>query len=61
MERIRAYLKDSYAELRKAVWPSRKQTLQHTAAVIGVSLGVAAFLGLVDYAVTKGLEVIIVR
>ncbi len=43
------YIKASQAELKKVVWPSKKETTQHTFLVIGISLGVAAFLGIVDY------------
>jgi len=43
------YLKDSKAELKKVAWPTKKEVLRHSAVVIGVSLFVAIFLGLVDY------------
>ena len=59
--KISQYIKESYVELRRVVWPSRRQTLDHTVAVIGISLGVALFLGLIDYLLTLGLEQIIVR
>ena len=59
--KISQYIKESYVELRRVVWPSRRQTLEHTVAVIGISLGVALFLGLIDYLLTLGLEKIIIR
>jgi len=43
------YLKTSYVELKKVVWPSKKEVIQHTLLVIGISLGVAAFMGVADY------------
>ncbi len=42
--------------MSKVVWPSREETKHYTLMVIGVSLGVAAFLGILDYIFTKILE-----
>ncbi|HCJ52852.1 MAG: preprotein translocase subunit SecE [Candidatus Kerfeldbacteria bacterium RIFCSPLOWO2_01_FULL_48_11] len=46
---IAQYIRESRDELRKVLWPSRKETLRHTLLVIGVSLGVAIFLGIADF------------
>ncbi|MGH2447639.1 MAG: preprotein translocase subunit SecE [Chloroflexota bacterium] len=46
---ILAFVQESRAELRKVTWPTREQTLNLTAAVIAMSVFVAAFLGIVDY------------
>jgi len=43
------YLKHVRAELRHVSWPSRRQTISYTIAVIAVSLVVAVYLGLLDY------------
>ena len=53
------YLKESRQEMKKVVWPSRKETANHTLAVIFISLGVAAFFAVVDYALNLGLEQLI--
>ena len=50
------YVKDSRTELKKVIWPTRKQATNDTLLVIGFSLGVAVFLGLVDFVLTKLLE-----
>ncbi len=42
------YIKESRDEMRKVNWPTRHQTMVFTGVVIGVSLGVAAFLGSLD-------------
>jgi preprotein translocase subunit SecE len=46
------YLRESYQELRKVVWPTKQETVNHTLLVIGISLGVAAFLGALDFLFT---------
>ncbi|OGY89277.1 MAG: preprotein translocase subunit SecE [Candidatus Komeilibacteria bacterium RIFCSPLOWO2_01_FULL_45_10] len=58
-KRISNYLKDSQAELKKVVWPTKKQTRDHTLMVIGISLAVAVFLGAIDYLLNLLLEVFI--
>lgn len=50
------YLRESYQELKKVVWPTRQETINHTLIVIGISLGVAAFLGVLDFLITWVLE-----
>ena len=46
------YLRESYQELRKVVWPTKQETINHTLLVIGISLGVAALLGALDFLFT---------
>lgn len=46
------YLRESYQELKKVVWPTKQETTNHTLLVIGISLGVAAFLGALDFLFT---------
>ncbi len=55
------YVKESKAELKKVAWPSRREAMHHTILVIGISLGVAAFLGAIDYILTIGFERVIER
>ncbi|MFA6587495.1 MAG: preprotein translocase subunit SecE [Patescibacteria group bacterium] len=55
------YFKESYEELKKVSWPTRKDTVRDTLVVIGVSLAVAAFLGLLDLGLTFGLEKLFAR
>lgn len=51
--RIVRYFKETRAELRKVTWPSRQETIRLTAIVLAVTIAMAAFLGLVDYAFTR--------
>ncbi|MDP2812471.1 MAG: preprotein translocase subunit SecE [bacterium] len=59
MNKITNYLKGAREELAKVVWPSRETTINHTLVVIGVSVFVALFLGLIDMILSKVLELII--
>jgi len=59
MNKIVDYFKGSIAEMKKVIWPSKKQTTTYTLVVIGMSIGVAVFLGLLDYIFNIGLEILI--
>ncbi|MBI5076870.1 preprotein translocase subunit SecE [Candidatus Falkowbacteria bacterium] len=47
------YLIEAKAELKKVSWPTRAEATKHTLIVIGISLFVAAFLGVLDFAFSK--------
>lgn len=47
--RFIGYIKESRAELKKVVWPTRQETTRSTAAVIVISGAVALFLGGLDF------------
>ena len=53
------YLKASQKELKKVTWPTREETTNHTILVVGISLAMAAFLGTIDWLLTKILETLI--
>ncbi|MDD5032827.1 MAG: preprotein translocase subunit SecE [Candidatus Pacebacteria bacterium] len=55
-EKLVNYLKGTKAELGYVNWPTKKQTVNFTLLVIGVSLLVAAFLGFFDTIFTFLLE-----
>jgi preprotein translocase subunit SecE len=57
--KIVQYLKDSKHELKKVIWPTKKQAISHTLLVIGFSLGLALFLGVIDFGLNKILEVVV--
>ena len=54
-----SYLKDTIAELKVVRWPTRQQTLQLTGIVIAISVLVGAYVGLLDFAFTNGLKLIL--
>ncbi|MEF3692362.1 MAG: preprotein translocase subunit SecE [Candidatus Moraniibacteriota bacterium] len=49
MKKIYDFILDAKAELIKVNWPTKKQALNYTLIIIGVSLAVALFLGGLDY------------
>lgn len=59
MNKIVEYIKESKAELKKVVWPTKPQIRNHTLMVIGISLALAAFLGAVDLGLNKLLELFV--
>jgi preprotein translocase subunit SecE len=46
-----SFARDSYAETRRVVWPSRKETLQTTGIVFAFTVAMAIFLWLTDKSV----------
>ncbi|EKD78265.1 MAG: hypothetical protein ACD_41C00381G0001 [uncultured bacterium] len=54
-----SYVKESVAELRKVAWPTRPAALRSTGIVLGFSVLMASFLGLVDYLFTLGINYLI--
>ena len=49
MTSIMQFLKEVRVELAKVSWPTRNQTVLYTLVVIGISLFMAVFLGLLDF------------
>jgi len=56
MEKITQYFKEVYAESKFITWPTRKQTMYFTVAVLIISLFIAYYLGALDFLFSKGLE-----
>lgn len=47
--RLLTYLGEARFELKKVSWPSRRETIRYTVAVVLMSIGLAAFLGGLDF------------
>lgn len=43
------YFRETRAELRKVVWPSRREATRLSLIVVAVLVAMSAFLGAVDY------------
>ena len=61
MNRMINFLREVRVELSKVSWPSREQLLMYTLAVIGISLFLAAFLGLLDSGFTYLLDKVVLQ
>ena len=60
-KRFIVYGRESYDELRRVVWPTRKETLNSTGMVIAFVVVVAVFLFLVDMIVEWGLYDVLLK
>ena len=58
--RISRFLRETRSELRKVVWPTRREAVNMTAIVLGVTVLMAAGLGIVDWLFTQ-LFALVVR
>jgi len=57
--KVKLFLSDAQAELKKVTWPTRKQAFASTAVVIIVVIIVSVFLSLVDLGLTKIIKIIL--
>lgn len=60
-QKIKNYLVESRHELRSVQWPTRADATKLTFIVIGVSIGLAFFLGVFDAVFSYLLKIFIVR
>jgi len=58
MNKIVQFFKDSYAELRKVVWPTRDDVISSVKVVIVSTLVFAVVLGLVDALLLVGVNLV---
>ena len=56
MGKIVQFIKESYAELRKVVWPGRDDVISSVKVVIISTIIIAAALGLVDVLLLLGVR-----
>ena len=52
MEKIKKFLKEVLAELRKVTWPTKDELIGSTIVTIVVSIIVSVFIGVVDRILT---------
>jgi len=45
-------------ELKKVTWPTREETIRLTVIVIGISLIIGIYIGIIDVLLAKGLEML---
>lgn len=58
MNKIIQFFKDSYAELSKVVWPSKEDVISSTKVVVISTIAMALVLGLIDFLLVAGIEVV---
>ena len=58
MRRMIQFFKDSYAELKKVVWPSRDEVASSTKVVLVSVAMFAVALGLVDFLLVRGIDLL---
>jgi len=47
--RLLTFLKEVKREIKKINWPTKQETIRYTVIVIGISIGVAIYLGGFDF------------
>lgn len=58
MNKFVQFVKESYAELRKVIWPSREDVVSSVKVVIVSTIIIASVLGLVDVLLLLGVQTI---
>jgi preprotein translocase subunit SecE len=57
--KIKQFLREVRAELRKVTWPTFKMAMASTSVVIVVTLIVSIFLGIVDFGLTRLIRLVL--
>lgn len=47
-----------FGELKKVTWPTREETIRLTGVVIVISLIIGFYIGIIDFLLAHGLEVL---
>jgi preprotein translocase subunit SecE len=58
MKKIIQFVKESYAELKKVVWPSRDDAISSVKVVLISTIIIASVLGLIDLLLLLGIRAI---
>ena len=58
MKKIILFFKESYAELRKVVWPGRDDVISSVKVVLISTVIIAAALGLIDFVLLLGVRAV---
>lgn len=57
--KITEYVKETQAEMKHVTWPTRKQAISYSIAVILVSIGTALLLALFDFIFSRLLTLVV--
>jgi len=58
MKKIIQFFKESYAELKKVVWPGKDDVISSVKVVLVSTIIIAAILGLIDFLLLRGVTAI---
>jgi len=59
LEKIKQFLKEVKTELKKVVWPTRRDILASTSVVLILVIIIALYLGLVDFGLSRIIRLIL--
>jgi preprotein translocase SecE subunit len=59
--RIKHFFEEARTEFRHVNWPTRREGARLTSIVIGISLGLAVFLGFFDWLFTNIVKSLIIK
>jgi preprotein translocase subunit SecE len=58
-EKIVQFFREVKVEIKKVTWPTRKETIASTVLVLVTTFIIGAFLGIVDFILSTGVEKIL--
>jgi preprotein translocase subunit SecE len=58
MKKVAQFVQDSIGEMKKVVWPSREEVIASTRVVLVSTVLFAVVLGVVDFILFKGLDLL---
>lgn len=53
------FIREAYAELKKVVWPKKKEVVNKTLIVVVAMVLSALIIGILDYGLSQGINVLI--
>ena len=59
--RLVRYYRETRAELRKVVWPTREEAINLTGIVVGTIVTMSVFFGTVDYLLTQLFKLLLAK
>ena len=59
IEKVRKFISEVFAEMKKVSWTTRKELVDSTLIVILSSFLLGIFVGVIDYTFSRGVSVII--
>ena len=58
---MKRFFEESRQEIRHVNWPSRNEAIRLTAIVIGITVGLALFLGFFDWLFTNLIKTFVIK